>query len=576
MNRQNAPPTPGPIRFDAPWISGAQLSLFGPDPQDWRDTPVIACEYPAPGIARCVISPVPPIDMVMCRNLRKARALKVRCAAVDDSGMHLIAPLIEFDGDFRHLLGELSSLMRRERDAGEPCSAAEIEISHAYSSSVFSPSADLLFDPAFWRIYLVGMNQPLTVVEQWARACALREQAPEDSSSAESQARLVDQLIVHLARLVDWLIGGLVPVLRAPVLSRRNLPYAIASNLHLRALSRGSPDALRYASQALLIEPIPLLRWIDSADSEVLSDTLLSGASLPKALIDLTGVSRPVIRHVNRYALNLPDVPVAAFRSMLHVLDEIDRDYWPYTAEQWGSTFEFLCSLQIPPDPVVPERSRLWLAAAAAGMRWDGPLRPGARGRSYEFWQGVFGFEVDMSALEVARVALDLYAELAPLSRGSNAYRLAASFWNSEMSVFFDDWLNTLPDLPAIRIGHHEFRCLPTLCETTNLGRLLRNCMESKYEALGYAVSGRVVFGVYDGQGSPRAMLAVQVAPGDDGEHLTLYQLHGYDNEPVETALEAAAIAFVRALSEEAESFQPFRKVGRALVSTGARFQAAR
>lgn len=545
----------------------------------WRDlghseTPVVALDRPLPGIARCVIAPVPLLWLPVADRPSRHPSRRVRCLAVDDAG-NLAAPEAVFTGDAEALLAGIRHHLLR----------AACSLPAGDDSSPRLDTVAALRDPANWGLWARGgPDQPLAVAWQWAMQV---QQSREPAGAQVSPGRalqLVRQLGRRLQWCIDWVIGALPGPIGTALLERPDLGHGLARHLVGLAQRRGGA-APRHVEQALRCEALPTLRW--AAEDAGLAQTLFAGRSMPRELCLLAGVGASAVRHVARQARCIPDLPPPRWRDLLTVLDRLPAQRRPLGSSQWGRLAALARVVAQSIDRRDPNAREVAIDALLAGARRMA-LGSGVERGEDRGWQGVL-LEGD-SAEELARLVCLLNREasgeapLAALRRitvaadseragtgGDLASRLVEALGRGSAEEFGDLWLDLLPPVPPTRLDGCTLSLLRSMRDVLRFGRALRNCVNGAKTVLTYLVSLRCLVGIVDDRGEPIGLVALLLERSVDEVLLQVSQALGPHNKPLPHNVDAAVRQFAEWLAGQPASFEGFMRVGEALGRLGSR-----
>ena len=546
----------------------------------WRDlahseTPVVALDRPVPGIARCVVAPVPLLWLPAADRPARHPVRRVRCLAVDDTG-NLAAPEAVFTGDAEALL----ACIRHHLSTARRSSPAP------HGSPLLPDTAAALRDPANWRLWAPGgPDQPLAVSWQWATLAQRTGEPGRAPAPLRRALQRVRQLGHRLQWCVEWVIGRLPGPLGRVMLERPDLRHGLARHL-LEMADRHGGGARRYAEQALQCEPLPMLRWI--AEDGTLAQTLFTGRSMPEALCRAAGISAAAARHVSRQANAIAELPPSAWLDVLALLDRLPAHRRPFGPWQWGRLAALCREVAQATDPRDPDARQVALGAMLAGARRL-PLGRSAEQPQESDWQSVFADAASPEQLAalVCRLHRETSADgpLAALRQpgaaagtgrddadgGSLAARLVDAVGQGSAERFGDLWLQLLPAATPMRVGGCTLRLLGSMREVLRCGRALHNCARHPEAVLAYLVSLRCLVAIEDGGGRPLGLVAVLLERS--GEHLLLQagQALGPRNRPLPAGAAAAADKFVDELAGEPARFENFVRVGEALGRLGSK-----
>lgn len=537
-------------------------------------TPVVALDRPQRGIVRCLIAPVPLLWLPVADRPARHPSRRVRCLAVDDAG-NLAAPEAVFTGDAEALL----ACIRHHLSA-----AAGLRGRHDGDPKVLDTAAALR-DPVNWRLWAGGPDQPLAVAWQWAtQVQRAREREPAQAPPGPA-LQLVSQLGRGLQWCVDWVIGGLPGPLAKAMRQRPDLRHGLARRL-LDIAERHGGSARRYVEQALLCEPLPVLRWI--AEDAGLAQVLFDGRSLPQHLCREAGVSAAAVRHASRQANAIPELAPTLWLDVLAVLDRLPPHRRPFGPWQWGRLAALAGEVVQAADPRDPDARQVAIGAMLAGTRRLA-LGRSAECRPDRDWQGIFAdaasaeqlatlicrlnratsAEGPLAALRHLRLAAD--AGCAAADGGNLAARLVEALGADSAGRFGDLWLGLLPAVPAMRSGGCTLRLLRSMREVARCGRELRNCVDDSEATLAYLVSLRFLVSVDNDTGEPVGLASVLLERSGAALQLQLSEALGLRNMRLPAEAVAAAEEFVEQLAAEPSRFENFARVGEALARLGSR-----
>jgi len=343
------------------WVFDEVGEAAQPTLLSWRElahsaTPVVALERPIPGIARCVIAPVPLLWLPAADRPANHGTRRVRCLAADDEG-RLAAPRLVFNGDAESLLVALRQCLARDGRPG-PDEAAR---------PLATDSVATLRDPAHWGLWgPEGPSHPRTVAWQWAERMR-RHAAPHAwLRSAPDPQHYLCQLGERLRACVDWVFAALPAALRSAIPGRPELSWGLARQVLSLAEAHGS-NARRYAEQALRCEPLPTLRWIEAGGPLALA--LFEGRSLPRELCRMASIAPATVRHVARQALDVPDLPVSVWTVLLAAVDRLPPSRRPCGPTQWRELAAVAEVVAGELDVAEPLARRAAIEAVLAGAR---------------------------------------------------------------------------------------------------------------------------------------------------------------------------------------------------------------
>jgi len=558
-------------------LDGLDIDDIRPSVLSWHDlaqcaTPVVALERPVPGIARCVIAPVPLLWLPVADRPARHPSRRVRCLAVDDGG-RLTAPELPFTGDAEALLACIRhhlSLAQRAPTGSEP--------------PLLLDTVSALRDPAHWRLWAPGgADQPLAVAWQWAMH-AQRGQAKNSSQGLASGApALVRQLGRRLQWCVDWVIGGLPSPLGAVLLARPGLSHRLANGLLALADAHGGA-ARRYAEQALLCEPLPSLRWM--AEGGSLAQALFTGRSMPRELCREAQIGAASVRHVSRQSRSIPDLPLPDWRLVLSALDRLPAHRRPCGCRQWGELAALARGVARVVDAADADAREVAIDAVLAGAQ-QLALGMHADRKPDAGWQSLFaesGTAEELAALvcrldraasgdgplaALRRVAMANTTEAAGAARGNLASRLVSAFGKGTAREFGNLWLELLPAAPPLRRGQCTVRLLRSMLDVLRYGRALRNCLRQPEMVLTHLVALRCLVAVEDDDGQPLALVAVLLERTGADLLLQTGEVLGPRNQSTSADVVSAVEGFVDCLAGQSARFEHFVRVGEALGRLG-------
>lgn len=561
-------------------LDGLEIDDIHPSVLSWRDlahsaTPVVALERPVPGIARCVIAPVPLLWLPVADRPARHPSRRVRCLAVDDSG-RLAAPELIFTGDAEALLACIChylSLARRGPTGSE--------------LPLLSDTVSVLRDPAHWRLWARGgADQPLAVAWQWAMQVQRGRAQYRPQGMAGKAPALVRRLGRRLQWCVDWVIGGLPVPLATALLARPDLSHALAHGLLARADVLGGA-ARRYAEQALLCEPLPTLRWM--ADGGCLAQALFAGRSLPRELCRLAQIGAASVRHASRQAKAIPDLPLPVWTLVLAALDRMPAPRRPHGSWQWGELVALARGVARKVEVADPESREVAIDAVLAGAQRLA-LGTNAGRKPDDAWQSLFtenGTAEELAALvyrmdraasgggplaalrRIATATATDAAGAAGAAGGNFVSRLVSALGKGTAREFGHLWLELLPATPPLRRGQFTVRLLRSMVEALDYGRALRNCLRKQEMVLTYLVALRCLVAVEGGGGQPLALVAVLLERTGADLLLQTEEVLGVRNQPSSAEVVSAAEEFVDRLAGQSAQFEHFVRVGEALGRLG-------
>ncbi len=529
-------------------------------------TPVVALQRPLPGIARCVVAPVPLLWLPASGRSSRHESRRVRCLAVDDAG-NLAAPEIVFRGDAKALLAAMQHYL------AHPAPAA---------ADGFAPAPDAvaaLRDPLRWRLFPEVRSEPpelpSSVAGQWALHVLRARRGDRYVPTASDVTQLLHQLGRRLHDYVDWVIGALAPPLADLLRERDALSCGIACQL-LRAADRAGGAARRYAEQALRCEPLPTLRLM--AEGGSLAAALFDGSSVPRELARLAQVRAVTVRHLARQAQWIPDLPSPAWLQLIAAVDRLPAQRRPHGPRQWGALVGLLGRVtEAFGGPDEEAASGLTLAALLAGAqrvalgRQDGRENaPGGQG----------AFDGDAGAAEFSALLARLYLELSKpqpargpdvaaadaADRCERIARFVCAFGAGTSRGFCDLWLGLLPEVPPQRIGDFAVRLLRTSDEAVAHGRALGNCLTDPARLLEYLGEPSVLLAIDDAHDAPCGLAQVALRRRRGRLCLEVDDALGIRNTTLPAPAVEAAEVFAAGLSGQAARLENFTRAGEALA----------
>ena len=286
-----------------------QLEIFGSNQFQYSKSIVGIYRKPLANISLCILAPLPLNCLRSAYTISSEHPVKIRCLAIDDSGLVIVAPLLKFDGDCEKLLSQLIE------------SIEETKLNILDSNGPITPILmENIKDARFWNIHNKTSS---SLVEQWVEV-ARNNNCIEHISTDDFYKYLSDQLIENIIESINYIN----PFIKEVITLRPDLDLTIISNFMYRAKVYGG-NAIVYAKQALRIEPIPILRLIASERSNTLIETIFSGNSLPKALSKHFSVDSAIIRNLSKTAMVIPDISTTTFTTALEAIKHLERKFWP-------------------------------------------------------------------------------------------------------------------------------------------------------------------------------------------------------------------------------------------------------
>ncbi len=554
-------------------LDGLETDDIRPSVLSWHDlaqsaTPVVALERPVPGIARCVIAPLPLLWLPVADRPARHPSRRVRCLAVDDGG-RLAAPELLFTGDAEALLACIRHhLLRAQRaPAGDEL-------------PLLLDTVSALRDPAHWRLWARGgADQPLAVAWQWAMQVQRGRAQNVSQRLASGAPALVRQLGRRLQWCVDWVIGGLPLPLGAVLLARPDLSHRLAHGLLALADAHGGA-ARHYSEQALLFEPLPMLRWM--AEGGSLAQALFTGRSLPRELCQVAQIGAASVRHVSRQAHCIPDLPPPDWRLVLSALDRLPTQRRPCGSWQWGELAAVARRVAREVDAADPDAREVAIDAVLAGAQ-QLALGMNADRKPDAGWQRLFaesGTAEELAALvcrldraasgvgplaALRRVTMATAADATGAAVGNLASGLVSAFGKGTAREFGNLWLELLPATPPLRRGQCTVRLLRSMADVLGYGRALRNCLRQPEVVLTYLVALRCLVAVEGDSGRPLALVAVLLERTGADLLPQTDEVLGAQNRPPSANVISAAEEFVDRLAGQSTRFEHFVRVGEAL-----------
>lgn len=571
---------------------GVSPSVLGIQQLEFAHCPVLHFVYPWPGIALAVVAPAPVLtapnqDRVGGSPGWRSRPLRLRCAAVNEAGDTLVAPVLSFDGDANRVFAELSDrlLQRRRMRSVPPDAGRHNEIPNDL------PSLNDLGCPHYWNLYAHSPKMPSREVERWALAM----RRPGDPGTANDPVGVcidldgvepfVTALAAHLDSLVELLIAHLRPSLRSQMLDRPDLSIGIIQAVTDRCDASSQPEAPRNAAQAMRTQPAPVLRWLVEFPGDGLMDTVLAGRSLPAAICGAASVPRAVVRHLVRCARGVPDLPVRDFTAVLKLVTRLPRANWPVHARQWQAV-----ASQVRTCLDAAERlacnGQIVDAALLAGGQY---LMLGPQGLIIDtpgFWLEVENLGPSLAPEAVGVAMLEVYSALSeqrqddtvsPLlvdTRKAAALRLAQAFGTLDIATLGAAWFALLPKWSCSVGNGLRVQLLQTVHEVVGLGRSMHNCLRSLRGAMIYVLRGCLLLSVSDVSGQTLAVMSVHASVKSHGVQLGLDQLLGPRNSPVSVDFERAAEEAVDRLARSSAALMPYLVGGERIEAALRRMRA--
>ena len=286
-----------------------------PDDPSGRGVPIALLQNPSRGIRRLMVGPLccgaflPPDHELSCLVLTAANEL-----------VWLDLPI-----------KRLRALCDRA-DLPEASADADVddflEFGLTAAPSHTTPHQDWR-EPARWRV--PGGDDPGSgVLGAWYRL--MRRRTLARGQGELTSTAFLQELHERIDHGVDWVIDGLPP-LQAELVRTRAMHLPVVNRLLEQAKAHPHPEAERFAEQALRTLPLGLLDAL-TLDHEHWRDTLLSGASLRKALA-LEGITAAVYRLMLRgRETGLADglLEASHWRVACKALKLIDPADWPRTS----------------------------------------------------------------------------------------------------------------------------------------------------------------------------------------------------------------------------------------------------
>lgn len=537
-----------------------QLSIFKADQFQYNNSILGFYQKPRANISFSILAPIPLNCLRSAYTVSSEHPVKIRCLAIDDSGLVIVAPLLKFDGDCEKLLSQLIECIE------------ETKLNYLDSSGPITPILmESIKDARFWNIH----NKTSSSLVEQSVEMARNNNCIEHISIDDSYKYLSDQLIENINESINYLN----PFIKELIIHRPDLDLTIISNFMYRARVYGG-NALEYAKQALRVEPIPILRLIACEPSNTLIVTVFSGNSLPKALSKYLSVDSAIIRHLSKNAMVIPDISTTKFTIALEVIKHLEIKFWPNDKRTWKYLIERIeCWYLKVRNKPISDRAPLFATLLASyklifnqhgTLVWQNHLVNNIPGTSleksaYALYEGAENFIVNYKVR--ANSKSNLY------QTSSLSYRLVMSFLESKPDSFCKEWFKFHPDLEPISTDGYQFKIVKELGACHYLGGVLKNCLGNPENMLKNLFPNNMLFCISD-KAKPLALFTVAVnevysEPNSDTHH----QLKGPNNSDVSDSIKKACISFMimlegykevmsdfYLLSKELHLFQEIRK----------------
>ena len=167
-----------------------QLEIFGSNQFQYSKSIVGIYRKPLANISLCILAPLPLNCLRSAYTISSEHPVKIRCLAIDDSGLVIVAPLLKFDGDCEKLLSQLIE------------SIEETKLNILDSNGPITPILmENIKDARFWNIHNKTSS---SLVEQWVEV-ARNNNYIEHISIDSFYKYLSDQLIENINESINYL-----------------------------------------------------------------------------------------------------------------------------------------------------------------------------------------------------------------------------------------------------------------------------------------------------------------------------------------------------------------------------------
>ena len=291
-----------------------QLSLFPLDTSGAAFAFEVV-DRPVTGISRAMIGPLPLGQPFMPE--------RIQCLAATADGLFVSAVTIERPQfqDFESFWGQVQRGLEIEQHM-------PIEHDHLKWHLTSEKCLKKWLMPQFWGSMQLCSGNYFLSVRALCKLLKINEHG-NDSSVSNSEliaieARAADMLWEQMRDAVQWVMGGLLPLLHKVILERPRLSLRVANQLITNA-RRYHPNSEAYALQALKNESFGVLHLIacgqPEPDAKIIQEALFKGLSVPDAFAGI-GVAKSTYRRtisqhaknnpaVGKQAINLGDLPLA-------------------------------------------------------------------------------------------------------------------------------------------------------------------------------------------------------------------------------------------------------------------------
>lgn len=520
-----------------------QLEIFGANQFQYSKSIIGVYHKPLSNISFSILAPLPLNCLRSAYTVSSEHPVKIRCFAIDDSGLIIVAPLLKFKGDCEKLLSQLSECIE---DAKQ---------NHFGSNAAIKPILmEKIKDPAFWNLH---KKTPSSVVEQWLEV-SKSSNCHEPILIDDFYDNLSDQLIEN----IDDSIKFLNPIIKEMMDLRPNLDLIIISNFMSRAKAYGG-NALAYAHQALRIEPIPILRLIACEPSNMLIETIFSGESLPKALSKHLSLNSTIIKHLSRNVMAIPDMSTTIFITALEAIKNLESKFWPQDKRTWEYLIERIEEWYlITRNETIPGCIPLFEAVLTS-------FKLIYNRHGLLVWQNRLVNHAPCTSIEKSTLVLyecveNIIPELELLadSKGVDyktdnfSYRFAISFLEKKPFIFCKEWFNHHPNLEPIYIDRFKFQIVNSLSACNYYGKVFNNCLKYTENILLNLFPNKMLFCISDNS-KTLALLTVAIDEVYSGAN-THHQLKGVNNSEVGEKIKKACVRFMIVLDTHKDKMRNF------------------
>lgn len=530
-----------------------QLSIFTANQLQHLDSIVGVFHKPYSGILFSMLAPFPLPFLPSGSNDLSQYPVKVRCLAIDNSGLTIVAPLIMFDGDCEKLLSQLSECIEETKQ--------NYLDSHGAIQPLFMAQ---IKDATFWNLHKKTSS---SLVEQWLDV-SVNSNDNEPNLNDDFYDNLQNQLIDD----INYSINFLNPIIKEIMNLRPNLDLTIISSFMYKANVYGG-NAMAYAEQALRIEPIPILRLIASEPSGQLLETVFSGARLPKALSTYLEVKPIIIRHLSAYSRLIPDMSVSLLNALITVLSNLECKYWPSTRKKWVNITEAIQACHLTPNNHVISDGGPWVETVAASLKisskpsmWQGHILN--RFKSY--------ITLEKAAFVIFKKLNELTPKLVvPQTLGAVSYDekkqhfaffLVKSFLENNPRQFSQLWLSIFPQLKPIYVNAYRFDIVTSIEVCHYYGKIFDNCLQRDNEIMANLFPNKMIFCV-SSYSKPLALATVSIHDGNNNIYASCHQLRGKGNSEVDDAIKKASLIFMDKLITNTKDINSFDLFSNAMLN---------